>query len=214
MIDIHVPASREHNTANASQLVTDLANLRSFEEIAEWDKRATVEVENIRATLRAIKSKQQGLFQALEQEKREHEAKSFLVRLFAGRQERMRLLAEQPRLAKEKAQIEGLVDQFEAAIDFTPDSPDDLKELIKECKQRKKELLTEKKAVYAQMASIRVEARQKTVDTIPGKYGKWNRRQIRLEKESALQPHENEKAAIERQIIKLDRVIIWLERFK
>jgi hypothetical protein len=64
------------------------------------------------------------------------------------------------------------------------------------------------------MTAIRVEARQQTAVATPGKYGKWDRRQIRLNKEAALQPHENEKAAFDRQIIKLDRIMAWLERFK
>jgi chromosome segregation ATPase len=214
MIDIQIPKSKEYDTAHASLLATTLKNLRSFDEIAEWDKKATAEIDIMRSILKTIEDKQQRIVRSLEQEKQEHATKSFLARLFASRKEQKQLLAEQSLLTKEKVQIEGLIDQFESAIDFTPDSPNDLKELIKECKQRKKELQTEKKAVSAQMASIRVEARQRTADSIPGKYGKWDRRQIRLNKESALGPHESEKAGIERQIIKLDQIIVWLERFK
>lgn len=214
MIDIQIPNSTEHDIANASQLATALKNLRSFDEIAEWDKKATTEIDMMRSTLKTIEGKQQRVVQSHEKEKQDHEAKSFLAKLFSSRKEQKRLLTEQSLLTKEKLQIEGLIDQFESAIDFTPDSPDDLKELIKECKQRKKELQTEKKAVAAQMSAIRVEARQRTADIIPGKYGKGDRRQIRLNKESALEPHESEKAGIERQIIKLDKIIVWLERFK
>ena len=214
MIDIQVPALKEYNTANARLLATEIKNLRTFDEIAEWDKKATAEIEAMRSMLRTIESKLQNFIQALALEKQEHESKSFLAKIFDGRKEQKRLLAEQARFARENAQIENLIDQFETAIDFTPDSLDDLKELIKECKQNKKELQTEKKAVHAQMASIRVDARQRATSTISGKYGKWDRRQIQLNKESALQPHESEKAAIERQIIKLDQIIVWLERFK
>jgi chromosome segregation ATPase len=189
MIDIQIPKSKEYDTAHASLLATTLKNLRSFDEIAEWDKKATAEIDIMRSILKTIEDKQQRIVRSLEQEKQEHATKSFLARLFASRKEQKQLLAEQSLLTKEKVQIEGLIDQFESAIDFTPDSPNDLKELIKECKQRKKELQTEKKAVSAQMASIRVEARQRTADSIPGKYGKWDRRQIRLNKESALVLH-------------------------
>ncbi len=214
MINIQIPSSKEYNTTNASVLAAEIKNLRSLDEIAEWDRKATGEVEVIRSVLKTIEVKQQNVIQNLAQEKQTHEAKSFLPKLFDGRKEQKRLLAEQLRLAKEKAQIENLIDQFENAIDFTPDSLDDLKELLKECKQQKKELQTEKKAVSAEMASIRVDARQRATNTISGKYGKWDRRHIQLEKESALRPHESEKAAIERQIIKLDQIIVWLERFK
>jgi predicted Fe-S protein YdhL (DUF1289 family) len=138
MIDIQIPTSREYNTTNARQLAMSIKDLRSFDEIAQWDKQATAEVENIRAAMRATEDKLQRAGQALEQAKRDHQAKPFLARLFSSRQEEKRLVAEQSRLANEKLQLEELVDQFVAAIDFTPDSPDDLKELIKECRQRKK----------------------------------------------------------------------------
>ncbi len=214
MINIQIQASSEYDTANASLLATAIKSLHSFDEIADWDKKAMAEVEAMQSILRAIEGKQQTAIQALSQEQQEHEEKSFFAKLFDGRNEQKRWLAEQTRLASEKTRIENLIDQFESAIDFTPNSLGDLKELIKECKQQKKELLTEKKAVNAQMASIRVDARQHTANTISGKYGTWDRRLIRLSKESALQPHESQKAAIERQIIKLYQIIIWLERFK
>lgn len=214
MIDIQVPALKEYNTANANLLATEIKNLRSFDEIVEWDKKATAEIEAMRLSLRAIEEKQQNITQSLALEKQEHESKSFLSKLFDGRKEQKRLLAEQIRLASENAQIINLIDQLETAIDFTPDSPHDLKELIKECKQQKKELQTEKKAVIAQMTSIRVEARQRIAKAISGKYGTLYKRSIQLNKESALEPHESEKASIESQIIKLDRIIVWLERFK
>jgi chromosome segregation ATPase len=192
MIDIHIPASLEYNTANAGLLATALKNLHSFDEIAEWNKKATAEVEAMHPILRAIEEKQQKVTLVLSQEQQEHEAKPFLTKLFDGRKEQKRWLAEQSRLAREKAHIENLIDQFESAIDFTPGSLDELKELMEECKQQKIELLTEKKTVNDQMSSIRV----------------------RLNKESALRPQESQKAAIKRQIIQLDQIIIWLERIE
>ena len=89
----------------------------------------------------------------------------------------------------------------------------DVKELLEECKQQKIELLTEKKAVNAQMSSILVEAKQQTANTNYGNYGKGDRRLIKLNKDAALRPQEGQKTAIERQIKELDQTIIWLERF-
>ena len=213
MIDIHIPASLEYNTANASLLAIAIKNLRSFDEIAEWDKKATAEVEALHSILKAIEGKQQTAIQGISQEQQEHKAKSFLPKLFDGRKEQKRWLAEQARLAREKTQIENVIDQFESAIDFMPDSLDELRELLEECKQQKEELLTEKKAVNAQMSSIRVEAKQQTANTNYGKYGKGDRRRIRLNKDAALRPQESQKTAIERQVKELDQIIIWLERF-
>jgi len=213
MINIYIPASLEYNTANASLLATAIKNLRNFDEITEWDKKAMAEVEALHSILKAIEGKQQKAIQVISQEQQEHEAKSFLTRLFDRRKEQKRWLAEQSRLAREKVQIENVIGQFESAIDFMPDSLDKLKELLEECKQQKEELLTEKKAVNAQMTSIREDAKQQTANTNYGKYGKGDRRRIRLNKDALLRPQDNQKTAIEGQITELDQIIVWLERF-
>jgi chromosome segregation ATPase len=214
MIDIHIPASIEYNTANASQLATALKNLHGFDEIAEWNKKAVAEVEVMHAILSAIEEKQQKVTGTLSQEEQDHETKSFLSKLLGGRREQKRWLAEQARLAREKAHIENLIDQFESVVDFLPGSPDEIKGLIEECKQQKSELQTEKKAVNAQMSSIRVDAKQQTANTNYGKYGKGDRRRIRLNTESALRPQESQKTTIGRLITELDHTIDWLERFQ
>jgi hypothetical protein len=214
MIDIHIPASLEYNTANAGILANAIKNLHSFDEIAAWNKKAAAEVEVMRSNLNGIEEKQQKLTRVLSQEQQEHAAKPFLTKFFVRRKEQKQWLAEQSRLAREKAHIENIIDQFESAIDFSPDTLAELMELIEECKLQKSELLAEKKAVKAQMSSIRVEARQQTANTNYGKYGKGDRRRIRLNKASALQPQESQKAAIERQIIQLDQTINWLEKIK
>ena len=213
MIDIHIPASLEYDTANASLLATALKNMRRFEEIAEWNYKATAEVKVMQSILSAIEEKQQKVTHMLSEEQQEHEAKAFVPKLFAGRKEHKRWLVEQSRLAREKAHIESLIDHFESVIAFSPDSPEKLKGLIEECKKQKLELLTEKKALNAQMSSIRVDARQQTANTNYGNYGKGDRRRIKLNKESALQPAESQKMAIKRQVTELDQIITWLERF-
>lgn len=214
MLEIQVPASREHDMAHANELLMALGDLYTFEQIAVWDKNATAEAERIQGTLAEIQGKQQALSQAIQQEQRDHAAKGFLSRLFASRQERKRFLDELARLAKESARLQSFLSEFQTTIDFTPNSPADLKDMLTEFKQRRKELQIEKRGLDSQMAGIRVEARRKTTYTDPGKPGAWSRRQIRLEKEAALGPHETEKAGLLRQIVYLDRMIAWLERFK
>ena len=214
MIDIHIPASLEYDTANASRLATAIKNMRSFEEITEWNNKAKAEVKVMHTILSKIEEKQQKVTSILSEEQQEHEAKAFFSKLFGYRKEQKQWLVEQSRLAREKAHIESLIEQFESVIHFTPNSPDELKELIEECKKQKIELLTEKKAVNAQISSIRADARQQTANTNYGNYGKGDRRRIRLNKESALRPAESQKTAIKRQVTELDQIITWLERFK
>jgi hypothetical protein len=214
MIDIHIPASLEYDTANASLLAATIMNMRSLAEIPEWKKKTAAELKTLHSILGAIEGKAQEVTRILSQEQQEHAAKAFFPRLFGGRKEQKRWLAERSRLAREKAHIESLMDQFESVIDFMPGSLDELKDLMEECKRQKLELLAEKKAVNAQMSSIRGDARQQTANTNYGNYGKGDRRRIRLNKESALRPQESQKKALKRQITRLDQIITWLERFK
>jgi len=214
MINIHIPASLEYDTANASILATELKDLHSLAGVVVWNKKATAEVQALHSILKAIEEKQDKVTQVLLQDQQEHAAKPFFNKLFDIRKEQKRWRAEQARLAREKAHMEALIEQFESAVAFIPQNPDDLQALIKECKQQKEEYLTEKKAVNEQMSSIRVEARQQTANTNYGNYGKGDRRRIRLNKESALRPQESQKTGIERQVRELDQTIDWLEKFK
>ena len=172
------------------------------------------EVKALHSILKAIEEKGRKVTRSLSEEEQEYKAKAFFPKLFAGRKEQKRWLAERARLAREKAHIESLIEQFESVMDFAPGSFEELNELMEECKAQKSELLTEKKVVKAQMASIRGEARQQTANTNYGSFGKGDRRRIRLNKESALRPQESQKTAIERQIKDLDQIISWLEGFR
>jgi hypothetical protein len=214
MIDIHIPASLEFNTANASLLASELKKLHSLAGAAEWEKKAAAEVQALHAILKTIEEKQAKVTQVLLQDQQEHAAKPVFAKLFDLRKEQKRWQAEQARLGREKAHMEALIEQFESAIAFTPETAEDLQALIKESKQQKEELLTEKKAINEQMSSIREEARQQTANTNYGNYGKGDRRRIRLNKESALRPQESQKAAIQRQVRELDQTIDWLEKFE
>ena len=214
MFDIHIPASLEYDTANANLLVTELKKLHSLAGIAEWNKKALDEVQALHSILKSIEEKQAKVAQMLLQDQQEHAAKPFFAKLVDLRKEHKHWLAEQDRLGRETAHIEALIERFESAIAFIPESADDLQALIKECKQQKEELLTEKKAVKRQISTIRVEARQQTANTNYGNTGKGDRRRIRMNKESALQPQESQKAAIERQVRELDQTIDWLEKFE
>jgi chromosome segregation ATPase len=214
MIDIHIPASLEYDTANANLLVNELKELHSLAGVAEWNKKATAEVQSLHSILKTIEEKQAKAAQVLIQYQQEHAAKPFFNKLFDPRKEQKHWQAEQARLDREKAHMEALIEQFESAIAFIPENSDDLQALIKECKQQKEEYLTEKKAVNEQMSSIRTEARQQTANTNYGNYGKGDRRRIRLNKESSLRPKESQKTAIERQVRELNQTIDWLEKFE
>ena len=58
MIDIHIPASLEYDTANANLLVNELKELHSLAGVAEWNKKATAEVQALHSILKTIEEKQ------------------------------------------------------------------------------------------------------------------------------------------------------------
>jgi hypothetical protein len=71
------------------------------------------------------------------------------------------------------------------------------------------------------MRDIRTVARQESANvpyTFTGIIGGsrargYQRREIRYHKEASLRPHEDERSAIERQIIEIEKDIFWDERF-
>jgi len=214
MFEIHIPTSLEYNTANASLLATTLHNLKSIDEIAEWNKKAMAEVEHLYSILRTIEEEQKTATQVISQKQHEHKKKTFLSKIFTSSKDQKRWLAEQSRLERERTQIENVIKQFLFTHEFLPVSPDKVKDLLEDCKLQKKELHNEMKAVTVQKSSIRLIARQKKADTNYGKYGKSDRYRIRLNKKSALKTQADQKTDIRNQIAKLDHIIIWLKRFQ
>lgn len=121
-----------------------------------------------------------------------------------------------------KDTLRKMIEKMQEAIDFTPDNPEAQKELLAELRQRKKELQIQKREVLDGMRAIRVEARQQSTKAgailggllYDSAYAARQRRGIRYAKETALRPHEDLRAAIERQIMQAERDILWVKKFK
>ncbi len=203
-----------NDIATAKALITEFDNLKTFEQVIDWDARAGSTLEKIEGLPAEFDEQISESEAKLETAKQARQSLPFFKRLFAGHATEEQIQRSIDELRTGKRQIEKLYDRLQECIDLTPNSAESRKEMIAEFKARKKELQTEKRAVAAEMASIRVDARQRTTDTARGKYGAHDRRNIRAQKEAALEPHEDSKAAIERQIVKIERTINWLERFK
>ena len=159
--------------------------------------------------------------EALEQAKQAHAEKPFLSRMFSGRKTEKETSQFVEQCQGHKATLEAMASQMQEAIDFSPNSPEEQKALLKELRQRKKELRLEKREVLADMKAIRDEAPRRSAKAGKGFLGTYDpklaaqeRRRIRYEKKAALRPYEGTKAAIERQITQIDRDILWAERFR
>jgi hypothetical protein len=145
-------------------------------------------------------------------------SKSFFARVFSSEKTG---LAASNRLAesirKEMIEIEMAIEELRTGIELSPNDKDESKLIQEELKLRKKELQLEKRALNEAMRSIRANARDQSA-TAPfsllglaagAKYTAVQRRSIVFEKQSKLKPHESQKAALERQILEVDRLLIW-----
>jgi hypothetical protein len=198
--------------------------LRFFEEVAKWDKEAKKEIEKIvgvyKAIYKAIKLKRT----ELENERKIQSEKSFLKRKFSNPKVANELVALIDNLENRKDTLENMAVKLQESVDFTPDSPEEQKALLIELKQYKKELALKKREINTAMKQIREDARQLSTHAgvEKGFFGSTyyssttaerQRRQIRYQRESVLRPQENEKRAIERQLLQVEQDIIWAERF-
>ena len=201
-------------------LLAEYKRLSTFSEVESWDRRASAEVDRIVAAIRKVDEDITRLSEQLHQVEKDHSEKSFINRLFSSRKLEKDLNQQLENWSKQKAVLDALASQLQEAIDFTPNSRDEQKSLLKELKQRKKELQVEKREVAATMKAIRTEARQQSSEAgrvlgimYDSKVAAAQRRGIRYSKEAALSPHEDAKAALERQLTQVDRDILWAERF-
>lgn len=206
---------------NFNELISDLKTLTTFSGIASWDKEAEFEIERILKAISEFDNEMSRQTQTLEQHKQAKSEKSFLGRMFSGNKEQSELELLIDKYDHFKITLGKMASQLQESIDFTPNTPEDQKALLKELRQRKKELQVEKREVTAAMKAVKTGARQESADAgkvfglyYDSKVAASQRRYIRYEKEAALRPHEDAKSAIERQIIQTDRDILWAEKFR
>lgn len=215
-----MPDTIKYNDNDFQRLMKEFKSLSTFEAVTEWDTRAQTEVDRIADVIQKLDTEITTESATLQQVKLEHSQKPFFKRVFGGNKQEKETVSHLEQCRQYKTTLEELATELLESIDFTPNSLEDKKVLLKELKLRKKELQAEKKNVNVQMQSIRTEARQRNTRVTNygirslSKLATADRRNIRLNKEAALGPHEDAKAAIERQIIQLDRDILWIERFE
>ena len=202
-------------------LIGEYKTLSTFAEVALWDQRAQDEINKIAIVFRAVDDEIAKQNTEIELINKAILEKPFFARIFSNRRAEDKITQQIQKYCELKALLEELATRLQENIDFTPNSPEEQKNLLKELRQRKKELLIEKREVAAAMKDIRVNARQQSVQA--GKafgiiynstLAASERRGIRYDRENALRPKENYKASIERKINQVERDILWVERFR
>jgi len=214
-----------YDTKNFQALMLEYEGLVTFADVASWDERANAEVKKIVNVIEDTNKMSADALRKLEQAKKENAQKGLVSRLFSGKGLETSLTQSIQQYDRYKLSLEKLASQLQEAIDYTPNSADEQKSLLKELRLQKKEIQVKKREVAATLKAIRAGARAKNANagiskslfntyTYDPKLAAAQRRGIRFQREAALHPHEDEKAAIERQLIQIDRDIHWAEKFK
>ncbi|MTJ50517.1 hypothetical protein [Dolichospermum sp. UHCC 0259] len=181
--------------SNYMEMMYDFKNLSTFQQVEEWDRKAQAKIgELINIT------------NNLETELTQNN--KILDYLIMGIKEQYIVF------------LASIVEKLQECIDFTPNSIKEQKILLKELKQQKKELQLKKRELTANMRSIQADSRSRSIyagrsflGIYDSKLAAHKRRRIRYQKEEALRPSEDIKAAIDRQILQIDKDILWVERF-
>jgi hypothetical protein len=216
-----------YDDGNYTQLLQGFESLTTFAAAVDWDVRAQIEVERIADVLRQLEQSIGEQKEAQERVKQAHAQKSFFQRTFGGRDEEREIAKRLEQWGGFQDRLGDMTDKLQESMDFTPTSKEEQRALIKELRQRKKELQLEKREVNLEMRAIRDKSRASSVKSdanlmgfrlgsggTTSKVAAWQRRQNRYSRQAALRPHEDAKAAIERQIVEVDKNILWAERFK
>ncbi|MBE9251069.1 stage II sporulation protein M [Dolichospermum sp. LEGE 00240] len=181
--------------SNYMEMMYDFKNLSTFQQVEEWDRKAQAKIGELINITKYLETE-------LTQNNK------ILDYLIMGIKEQYIVF------------LASIVEKLQEFTDFTPNSPKEQKILLKELKQRKKELQLQKRELTANMKSIQADARLRSVYAGRDFLGIYNsklaaheRRRIRYQKEEALRPSEDMKAAIDRQILQIDKDILWVERF-
>jgi hypothetical protein len=177
-------------------LINEFKRLSTFSSVIDWDKQAEYEVQSLIDGIQLFDSV---IIQ---------QSKNLNTQIIKNYKTKYRTV------------IEGMAEKLQEAIDFTPNSSTEQKLLLKELRQRRKELQLQKREVAASAKQIREEARLKSIHAgrflgivYDSKLASIERRSIRYRREALVAPHEDIKASIDRQILQIDKDILWVERF-
>lgn len=201
----------------ADRTLAAVNGLSSFSEVAAWDQQAEKLIVDISESLDVAACDLKLLDRGLVTAEQERRGGSLLMRFFRSKEER-RIAATMEALVLWITRLKSLARNLSEKIDFTPNNPEEQKQLVRDLKLRKKDLAIEKREIAATMREIKAGARAEAASAVGFLGGsqrtKEERRQIYLQAEAEQRPHESEKARIEREILQLDRLILWAERFR
>jgi hypothetical protein len=208
---------------HVQRLCAHYDGLRTFDDVAQWDAAALDAAMNLQRLADQTLLHHQGLVTQADDLARARAATPFFKRLFSSRNPELALRGQADQASAVLRQVGAMINDLLERIDYTPNDEKERKALLKELKAEKKELQLQKKEIAAQKREINQAAREASAKaglhqgwiftTYDSKQAASERRAIRRQKIAMLAPHENAKTLIERQILDIERRIVWVERF-
>ncbi|MBX3231451.1 MAG: hypothetical protein KIT84_10935 [Labilithrix sp.] len=197
-------------------LIAHVQNVNSFAAVAAWDRDANAFASHVKSFLSAVPAIEHQIAVVEQHAKHVHAHRGFFEKTFSSPPMTAEIQEMRRRLRSAVGVLTGIVEQLESLIDQTPDTPEEKKALLADLKALKKELAQQKKELSVAMREVRSNARRAGAN-VGGFFStprsrRYERMQIRLNKEAALKPHEDEKAALDRRILSVERLILWVDR--
>ena len=213
----------DNELVRAQHLCAQFDGLRTFDDVARWDAAALDTALNLQKVAEQTRLHQQGLYAQADELARARAAAPFFKRMFSSRAPERTLRIEAEHISAMLQQLGQMIDDLLERIDYTPNDEKERKALLKELRAEKKELQVQKREIAAHKRAVNHAARAASASagiqqgwiftTYDSKQAAAERRAIRRQKIADLAPYENAKTLIERQILDLDRRIMWVERF-
>ena len=202
-----------------NELMARFDRSTKFDEAAWWDRDAQAVIrlfEQYKESLTKYCKEQE---QTLTELKLARTALPFFKRVIAARGDEKSLEDNIAQAAKGIASVDKAIDTLYDLVDRTPTSKGEQTQMLKELRQQKKELAVQKRSINENMRAARTKTRQEMSEWtgvqggMLGDVARMKRASIRRQKETALHPQENARAAIERQLIEIDKRFTWVSRF-
>lgn len=214
---VMLPGDADAFRDQGQRLLREFDSLASFQDVERWDSAAGSLLDRIAA----FGEESEGLGAKAEAALTKYDAET------TDDPSQKRRVAQKTRQVAAEAKrqadsVESLCDELEERVELTPNSKEEQRTMLRELRAERKDLTFRKREAKAAATEVRRQAR---VASANAKGSVWfghsqnrrliaaERRDIRRAKERLVGPHESEAAAIDRQLLALDRRIAWVQRF-
>jgi len=202
-----------------NDLVQRYSTLQAFQDAREWDNDAGALIHILKEFKNEWVLFRQEQADELDRLKQEHDKKSFFSKALSSRSDEREIENLLKQVDAEISGFDPIIDKLSEMMDNTPADKSEQKEMADMIREFKSEFTLLKREVNENLRQTRATARAKTADWtgvrggVLGSVARYQRTSIRMEKERALVPMENQKAFIEKKLISLDRQLKWIMHF-